>query len=134
MLVRRLQNGAVALTGALLPLVIACGIALAVVAAPSPLDGRTPNPRPAPWFFLGPIELLVYLEPWFAGTIVIWLILWVPALAIFVVGVLLKWPSQRPEPNSRGLPSLALLSVLMGLAFAAPWIYALVRYACLGRG
>ena len=28
---------------------------------------KTPNPEKAPWYFIGPQEILVYYDPWFSG-------------------------------------------------------------------
>jgi hypothetical protein len=37
--------------------------------AKDPAKTSAPNPKPAPTNWLGPVECLVYVDPWFAGTI-----------------------------------------------------------------
>ena len=51
------------------------------ICLPAPLEEpassvKTPNPSKAPWYFLGLQEMLVYLDPWYAGVVL-------PSLVIF---------------------------------------------------
>jgi len=129
MLMQRCQNLAIAISGILLPLLIACAIILAIEFRKTrPADdrpGRTPNPAKAPWYSMGPGDLLVGLDPWFAGTLLVWLVSWCGALSAYVIGVAMCWPTG--STTTRAIGRLIILSVVLGLLFAAPWYYALVR-------
>ena len=129
-ILRRLQNAVVALIGIILPLATICLIALAATATTrtSPVEGQTPNPSVAPWYFLGPTELLVYFNPRLAGTIGWWYLLWLPVLGMYIAFVGLAWPTSETSSRAKTW-LLATVSLVLGLVFAAPWFYALVQSA-----
>ena len=132
MFTRRLLNGLVAAVMAFLPLAIACGAILAMEAARdaalvTPNRVATPNPSKAPWYFMGPAELVVYADPWFAGTFAFWYYPWLVGLAGYVCAVGVWWPVKSPSSGRSPLLSLAMLSSLLGLIFAAPWFYGLIK-------
>jgi hypothetical protein len=84
---------------------------------------------------LDPAGLLVYLDPWFAGTIAFWLYFWSVLLTLFVLVVVLmpvRREADSASASARRLVMIAIVSVVIGCAFAGPWIYALLRYTPMG--
>ena len=95
-------------------------------AAPPQLTSRIPNPTKTPGM-PGLGEILVYAEPWFAGTMTYWFVLGGAAGMFLIVRAL-----SRPLPDSpsaakllRSISMWTLCAATMGLVFAAPWIYGL---------
>lgn len=122
-----LGRSCVAAAGGLLPTMF-MWLLLAVIAglnqAPSS-NIPTPNlVKPRAPLLMGPIEVLVYLDPWFAGTILYWLALMVVAL----IGLVL-WAGQSTSAETAKRSSLRvfLVSANVGLILAAPWMYAYAR-------
>jgi hypothetical protein len=137
MLSRRLQYGFMALVGALLPSLISWGVMLAVYFSRvnSLSQIQAPNPTKAPWYFMGPIELLVYFDPWFSGTIIFWLYLWGAILVGFALLSVLLLPPRDQDGLMSSISrwhSFAFLSLMVGCVFAAPWLYTLVRFVLQG--
>lgn len=128
MLLRRLQNGAIALAGILSPSGTAWALLLVRIAGrqASAPPTKAPNPTRAPWYYLGPQEVLVEIDPWLAGTIMFWLCAGVLILTGFVTAVLCWWPADSIGWKERRLTALLSISLLLGLGFAAPWLYALI--------
>jgi hypothetical protein len=124
-MLRRLQNGAVALAGAFVPPVGAYAGLLALIAGShaAHVPSGSPNPGRAAWHLYGPSDVLVHVEPWFAGTIAFWLYPWLLVLVAFVLASALWWPTGQP----RRLPMILLLARLLGTLSALPWLYALFR-------
>jgi hypothetical protein len=95
----------------------------------------SPNPQKAPAYDLDPAGLLVYLDPWFAGTITFWLYFWSVLLTLFVLVIVLM-PVQRKadsgSASARRFVMIGIVSVVIGCAFAGPWIYALLRHTPMG--
>jgi hypothetical protein len=82
---------------------------------------------------LGLTDVLVYADPFFAGTIYYWL---VPGVAVLVGMVL--WAVGVPVLGRKisggqkpGLFKVAVASLSVGTFLALPWLYAL---ACVLRG
>jgi len=79
---------------------------------------KTPNPEPAPAYFLGPIEAVVYVEPRWAALGWLWFL---PGLAAGIA--VAAWTTLR----SPSLISVAAASSAAGTLLAAPWVFVLVR-------
>ncbi len=132
MLLKRFLCALFALTGALLPGVVSWLVLVIVLDHRwAVVDSRgAPNPARAPVWMLGPAAVLVYVDPYFAGTLYLWL---APG-AVLLVGIVL-WAAGLPvlrkemslAPACPSITRLVLVSTAMGLFLAAPWIYALVR-------
>ena len=111
---------------ALLPVLIVYGAILIGLILfdrrPETSIGKTPNPAKAPVTFLGPVDVLTYAHPWFAGTILSWLI---PGFAAMLVLAAMAAIIQATDSNSL-LPSYGWIagSLLLGAIFALPWVYA----------
>jgi hypothetical protein len=94
--------------------------------AASGLDGfegppssiQTPNPQRAPAYFLGPMEAVVYVNPYWAALGWFW---YVPGLAAFAGAVV--WTTRREPP----LGKVAASALAAGTLLAAPWIYAIAH-------
>jgi hypothetical protein len=125
----RTLRGLTALAGIVLPLASACALMIAIVSMrrETSTQSLTPNPSPAPWYFLGPAELLTYLDPWFAGTIAFWIYPWLAILVAFLVWSVVWLPAagSRAQGKQRKLPVVS--SLTLGCVFAAPWWYALAK-------
>jgi hypothetical protein len=93
-------------------------------------SANAPNPEKAPAWMLGPIDVLIYVDPWFAGTIVFWLL---PG-AVILAGLML-WTTgmlglRKGRANSPACPPvfrILLISSIVGLFLALPWLYAITR-------
>ena len=98
-------------------------ILMARDAAPSP---PTPNPKPAPPWFFGPADFLFYGGVWTVaiGIPLLELGRWV--VALFAIGIFVGWPAT-PARQSARQATLSAMALLLGLALAAPWLYALIR-------
>jgi hypothetical protein len=102
------------------------GVVLAETAEAAATSVATPNPSRPPAEFLGPLELLVFVEPWFAGTLVFWLAPWLAILLAYplAAAALVRFSASSIPRRPVLLPAIALL---LGAAFAIPWVYALCR-------
>ena len=118
---RRILTGCLVLAVTLLPMVASWLLMIGMASSPEPKSTpvATPNPPPAPAPALGPVEVVVYAEPSFAGIMVFWLVAWLPVLATYSILAACA-PARR-----RGPTRLATAAFLLGTAFAAPWIYGL---------
>lgn len=94
---------------------------------------RTPNPNPeadsptSGASALGPVDCLVAVEPWFAGTIFVWLLVWLPVLGLYAIAGAALWeqvPGERASALRRPCPLFGIAFVL-GALFATPWFYGL---------
>ena len=131
MLLKRCSSCFAALVGALTP-IVACWLVMLWRIERRSAIGSTnaPNPERAPAWLLGPIDVLVYVDPWFAGTIVFWLL---PG-AVILAGLLL-WAtgmlgSRKPGADSRAcrlVLRVLPISVAVGLLLALPWLYSITR-------
>jgi hypothetical protein len=94
----------------------------------------SPNPAKAPLWFFGPLEALVYADPYFAGTILYqWLIpgaillmvlaLWAAGISVLNKEKMIHWPVPRYR-------KIVWISLAMGGLFALPWLYAWIRVLC----
>jgi hypothetical protein len=120
----RIANVGIAWIGLVVPFFAAYGsMALMVNRRPGkPNSG--PNPNAASLSKWTPGELLVFVDPWFAGVLVYWLAFCIAAAALFVAAVFLKWPiGPTGRPKRRHLLAIALL---IGTVFAGPWAYGLI--------
>ncbi len=88
---------------------------------------RTPNPAPAPSYFLGPRELLMDGNPRWAA----WYEVWVVVGAIALVGQITYFvvcfldrtqTNSQPRPNPSVMRNVAVAFGL-GWVFALPWIF-----------
>ena len=125
---RRVSFGFLVLVVTLLPVHAAWLLIVAMASTPEAASTpvHTPNPAQAPASALGLIEALVYAEPFFAGTILIWLAVWLPVLVSFsILAACAAGPRRRPS-------MLAAAAFLLGTAFAAPWIFGLYRIIAEG--
>jgi hypothetical protein len=94
-----------------------------------PMPQLSPNPTRAPASMLGLGEVLVYADPYLAGTFYLWV---VPGIALFALLVL--WAMGAPVlikkryagPSEPGLLKVAVASLAIGAFLAMPWLYALV--------
>jgi hypothetical protein len=77
---------------------------------------------------VGPTDVLVYADPWFASVAWFWLLLCATGAAVLVTAALclpVGCSQQRPT-RGRSLTLWALGSLLVGLVFAGPWIYGFI--------
>ena len=120
---RRIAFGCLVLVVALLPMVAAWLMMIAMIPSPEAetTPVATPNPAMAPASALSAVEILVYADPWFAGTISIWLAVWLPVLVSYSIF------ATCADARRRRASMLAVASFLLGTAFAAPWICGLYR-------
>jgi hypothetical protein len=99
------------------------------IAASSTKPSTAPNPAKAPWYFLGPTDVLVYADPGLAGKQMWWwllpgallllaLVLWGAGVPVFTQQPAAGWPPPR-------LPLLALTCFAAGVFLATPWLCAL---------
>jgi hypothetical protein len=79
---------------------------------------QSPNPSYAPAHFIGPIEAVVYVNPYWAALGWFW---FVPGLV--AAGAVLAWTAFRTP----GPAPVAAVSLFAGLILAAPWIYAIAH-------
>jgi hypothetical protein len=95
-----------------------------------PAPAGSPNPAKAPAWNFGLAEVLVYADPYFAGTIHLWLL---PGAALLALVCL--WAAGVPvltKPREAGWPvpgyaKVVGVSLAVGLLLAWPWVYAWVR-------
>jgi hypothetical protein len=129
---KRCLCGLTALIGALLPLIaswllLAAAIERRRAAAHNPL---APNPAQPPMNWLGPIEALVYVDPYFTGTIQMWWLLpgllVLTGLFLWAMGVPVLRKGMSLAPTCPGVGRLASVSALVGVFLAIPWLLALV--------
>ena len=111
-----------------LPLSVAYGASLAVLAQrDSIVDGvdtpppsvRTPNPQKAPVYFLSPVEVLVYVDPRWAGSVGSLLGFW-----SVMSPLLCACTALRPNLTGLGL-SWVVIPLLSGVIAAGPWLAAI---------
>jgi hypothetical protein len=94
---------------------------------------RIPSPAKAPAWELGFSGILVYADPYFAGTIYFYRIAWLALFGILATSIVL-WTSGIAQRKTRRAsakrrPSFLLVisvSLVAGLLLATPWIYAVV--------
>jgi hypothetical protein len=90
----------------------------------------SPNPAMAPGAFLDPNSAMVFVDPWFAGTIGYW---WWLCLSVVVAASVMVFAIRRTTAPTDAAPSLKLttvylLSLLLGALFASPWIYGTILF------
>ncbi len=126
---QRVGNCAIALAGMILPFVLAWVALFSIymmheLNRPAPEVLRTPNPERASWYMVcDPFNLLVSVDPWFAGTILWWVYACLIVGGAFALVAAILWPIGPV----RKIKLLAMLSALVGFVFALPWYYALFR-------
>jgi hypothetical protein len=79
---------------------------------------KSPNPSYAPAHFIGPIEAVVYVNPYWAALGWLW---FVPGLV--AAGATFTWLALRTP----GPAPVTAVSISAGLLLAAPWIYAIAK-------
>ena len=121
----RLTRGLIVCMGSLLPLCILWQLMLPHASRSGNLTKvmGIPNPAKAPVSMLGPIEVLVYADPWFAGVAWVWVIACGITLAILIATALCL-PLSRQSAGS-SMIFWGLGSLLVGLVIASPWMYGL---------
>lgn len=129
---RRTWFGVFVLTFALAPMlstwVLMLGIWRSLDAPPTPV--ATPNPSSSPGL-LGPLEILAFADPWFAGTIAFWLIPWLMVLVLFAIAAAAAVNGDRQQQVSwwRRPAALIAFSFFLGQLFACPWYYGVYQLA-----
>lgn len=90
-----------------------------VPGAPSPNPPRTPDTQ------RGLAESLVAVEPWFGGTIWLWIIFWPLVLIGYAIaaGVLRHRPPKDEDVAQRQPYTYVVTAMLLGTWFAAPWLF-----------
>ncbi|HEX7448972.1 MAG TPA: hypothetical protein VF306_15575 [Pirellulales bacterium] len=126
-----IRRAATALVCASLPSVISWLLlaALMVSREKAPPVG-SPNPAKAPIWMQGPGDLLVYGDPWVAGTGYFWYV-----LEIAIVIGLVAWSvvttadaaNRKAAGQHRVWFQLVAISIAVGFVLAGPWYYALLR-------
>ena len=96
---------------------------VAAGAAPAAVS-EIPNPAKVPASMLGPADVLVYADPWFAGAIMWWLSLGGAGMVILLSVAILAPAGERP---ARSVAVWMVWSFLLGAIFAVPWVYGLFR-------
>ena len=125
---QRIAFGCLVFVVALFPVVAAWLLMIAMIPSPEAetTPVATPNPSKAPASALSAVEILVYADPWFAGTISIWLVAWLPVLVAYSI-------LAACTPERRRRPALKVAaSFMLGTAFAAPWFFGLYRIVAEG--
>lgn len=84
---------------------------------------KTPNPSKAPIYFLGPMEMLVHFDPWFAG---VFGVLFYPWCAVYA-GAIAAAAALKPASLSRRPALLFVVALAIGAALASPWLYFAAR-------
>ncbi len=94
--------------------------------ASSPNPARTPNPAKATEYMPGPVDYLVGADPWFAGTILFWLVPWIALLVSYAIGSgFLLQPAREATSRWRRFERLLAIGFALGVIFALPWFYGL---------
>lgn len=138
-MMQRIGFAALTMMIALLPAIALWSIWLTMLALspaeepPAPPTAvKTPNPSQAPAAYLGPAEVLVYADPFFAGTILWWLIFCAAFLGGYTIvsTAIVRFRSAGVTPLVFRPSVLLLGSLLLGAFFVvAPWLFALCRLA-----
>jgi hypothetical protein len=123
---RRVSNAGLALIGVAAPFLATYGSMALLVNRQPTRPNLGPNPDSAPPSMWTPSELLVYLDPWFAGVLAYWLVVSVALAALIVTAVFLLWPIEAGGQSTRRC-LLAAISLLIGTVLAAPWAYGLIH-------
>jgi len=130
----RLAYGLLVLATAFLPLLVACGVIAVTLYEPadsSPAVGPiTPNPSKAPVYLLGPADLLVAVDPWYAGTLLFWLVPWLGVLlGLAIVATIAAEPHALDMPMGwlRRRSTWLAIALAAGALFASPWIVGAVQ-------
>jgi hypothetical protein len=131
MWIKRCLCGLIAVIVALLPIFV-CWLLIVRAMEQHSATGssKAPNPAKAPTWMLDPVDALVYVDPWFAGTVIFWII---PGLFILVglvlwaASVLVFRRDATSSPRCLSVAKLLLTSAAVGLFLAIPWLYALSR-------
>ena len=124
---RRFSFGILIFVTALAPLHVAWLLMLVVMSSREvpATTSATPNPAAASSSSLGLVEAMVAIDPWFAGTIIFWLIPLLSAVTVFsVIAAALVCPSAS---RVRRWSTLLAMSVFLGMVLAAPWFFGLYR-------
>ena len=122
----RIARGVIALAGSLLPLCVLWRLMLshtAISDGPG-AESRITGPAKASVSLVGPADVLVYADPWFAGTVQWWMMLCCAAAALLVLVAVCVPVRSR---SGWSLVVWGLVSLLLGLVFAAPWLYGFFR-------
>lgn len=118
-LVSILLRGTVFFVCAVTPFVMAvatCYVVIAIKDAMTPEVIGSPNPKKAPWYFLGPQELIAYQLPHLTLRIV-FAAKW-GAAALLMAGL---WMSVQQHEFS--VKQIAQRALLGGAIIALPWLY-----------
>lgn len=132
---RRAIRGVVGLLGGCLPTASFWLLIVATLHRRDAAGTTTPSPNPTklPAWRLGPLDVVVYADPYLAGTLTLWLL---PGVAL-LIGVGL-WGAGVPmlskeRPACWPVPRLlkvVWVSLAVGSFLALPWFYAWIRVLC----
>ncbi len=79
---------------------------------------------------LGPADLLVAVDPWFAGTLVFWIVPWLLVIVGFtILATAIVQPTHSKDHflRIRRPSTLLAISLVLGIVLALPWIYGVIR-------
>jgi hypothetical protein len=128
----RTTRGLVAVICSVLPILVIWVLTLAAIKIQEREASveMTPNPSKAPVWFLGPEEVLVYLNPSFAGTLYIWLLLGAVAqiiLLVWAIGILGYAKTEYSHKPLLRLRVVSSASLVFGICLSTPWLYAFAQ-------
>lgn len=131
--VRRAGWGLAIVGAGLAPLLLLWGAMLLILAAreaDAPPPGRIPSPAKMPVYLLGPFDVVVYTDPWFAGTIRFWFAPWLGLVVLCgILGMIFVEPRRQgaPRPATGRSGTWLLAGLILGLVLAGPWVYGVFR-------
>ena len=129
---RRISCGAIVLLFAFVPVLLSCVTIHALLPGDDsrPSASATPNPAKVPAQMLGPADLLVAVDPWFAGTLVFWIVPWLLVIVGFtILATAIVQPTHSKDQflRIRRPSTLLAISLVLGIVLALPWIYGVIR-------
>ena len=134
MWLRRASRGVFALVGGILPAVVLWLLLVAAIDrrdSARSIPAASPNPSKVPAWELGWFEVLVYVDPYLAGNLYLWLVpgaVLLAGLSLWAAGVPLL---TKKSPVGWPVPSFARVigvSIAVGIFLALPWLYAYLYF------
>src|SRR5216684_5389248 len=108
----RCLRGLIAFIVALLPILVCWLVIVRAMQRQGATGSSTaPNPSKAPTWMFDPLDALVYVDPWFAGTIIFWIVpgvFFLVGLVLWSAGVLLFRRDATTSPKSPSVAKLLL--------------------------
>ena len=105
---------------------LAAALAMQMIASGEKLPAAptaTPNPQSVSPASLGPLEILAYADPWWAGVGLFWLVGGLILISLAVVLAVVFVDVKAIRPTLRGPVVISLAMFMLGLFFATPWFY-----------